>query len=102
MFLRDYGISRTQFITGTHGDHKGQAIDTVLAANPDLSFILIGDTGQHDAHVYADTAKRHPGRIRRVILRQAGRHRDDASINAMRADGVDVKVASSYDDLDIA
>jgi phosphatidate phosphatase APP1 len=33
-FLRDLGISKTQFITGTHGDHKGSSIDTLLAANP--------------------------------------------------------------------
>ncbi len=68
-FLRDLGISDTQFITGTHGDHKGQAIDEILAANPTLSFILIGDTGQHDAHVYHDVITRHPGRIKQVILR---------------------------------
>ena len=68
-FLRDLGISDTQFITGTHGEHKGDAIDEILAANPELSFILMGDTGQHDAHVYYDTVKRHPDRIRQIILR---------------------------------
>lgn len=72
LFLRDLGISETQFITGTHGDHKGAAIDTILAANPTLSFILIGDTGQHDPHVYADAIIRHPGRIQKVILRTPG------------------------------
>ena len=68
-FLRDLGISDSQFITGTHGEHKGDAIDEILAANPDLSFILMGDTGQHDAHVYYKAIKRHPGRIRQIILR---------------------------------
>ncbi|SEW41848.1 Phosphatidate phosphatase APP1 [Cognatiyoonia koreensis] len=100
MFLRDYGISETQFITGTHGDHKGQAIDTILAANPNLPFVLIGDTGQHDAHVYADAVKRHPGRIARVILRQAGPRQDAHAISALRAAGIPVHVAPSYDDMD--
>lgn len=68
-FLRDLGISDRQFITGTHGEHKGDAIDEILAANPDLPFILMGDTGQHDAHVYYDAIVRHPGRIQRIILR---------------------------------
>ena len=68
-FLRDLGISDTKFITGTHGDHKGDAIDAILAANPDLPFILLGDTGQHDAHVYYDAIQRHPNRIQQVILR---------------------------------
>ena len=68
-FLRDLGISDTKFFTDTHGDHKGEAIDEILAANPDLSFILLGDTGQYDAHVYYDAIKRHPERIRQIILR---------------------------------
>lgn len=68
-FLRDLGISDRKFITGKHGEHKGDAIDQILAANPDLSFILMGDTGQHDAHVYFDAIQRHPGRIQKVILR---------------------------------
>lgn len=68
-FLRDLGISDTQFITGTHGEHKGNAIDEILAANPTLSFILLGDTGQHDAHVYYDAVRRHPERIKQIILR---------------------------------
>ena len=101
MFLRDYGISETQFITGTHGDHKGSAIDTIMAANPDLSFVLVGDTGQHDAHVYADAAKRHPGRVSAVILRQAGAKLDTPSIDALRSAGVAVHVGTSYDDMDI-
>lgn len=72
MFLRDLGISETQFITGTHGDHKGVSIDTLLAAMPDLPVLLIGYTGQHDAEVYRDAIARHPGRIVGVILREPG------------------------------
>ncbi len=79
MFLRDLGISETQFISGTHGDHKGSAIDRILGANPDLDFVLIGDTGQHDAHVYLEACHRHAGRIRAVILREPGPGPDDAS-----------------------
>ena len=71
-FLRDLGLSKTQFITGTHGDHKGNSIDTLLAANPDLPFVLVGDTGQHDAFVYHDAIKRHPDRIKAVVLREPG------------------------------
>lgn len=69
-FLRDLGISRTQFITGTHGDHKTNAIETILAAEPQLVFTLVGDTGQHDPHIYAEIVSRHPGRISRVVLRR--------------------------------
>lgn len=99
MFLRDLGISSTQFVTGTHGDHKGGAIDTILEANPELKFVLMGDTGQHDAHVYLDVIERHPGRIRRVILRQPGPGPDAESRAAMKkikAAGVQLDSAPDY------
>lgn len=99
MFLRDLVISQTQFVTGTHGDHKGAAIDDILGANPDLNFVLMGDTGQHDAHVYLHAIERHPGRIKRVILRQPGPGPDAESRAAMQqieAYGVQVDSAPDY------
>ncbi len=98
MFLRDYGISETQFITGTHGDHKGAAIDILMAAHPDLPFVLVGDTGQHDPHVYAAAVQRHPGRIARVILRTAGAigPEDEAEVSVLKAAGVKVHMADDY------
>ncbi|UMA64297.1 DUF2183 domain-containing protein [Roseivivax marinus] len=99
MFLRDLGISRTQFISGTHGDHKGAAIDSLLAANPDLPFVLVGDTGQHDPQVYLAAAERHPGRIVRVILREPGKgadRRDLARIEAMEERGIVVEHGTDY------
>jgi len=98
-FLRDYGISETQFITGTHGDHKGSAIDVILAANPTLQFVLIGDTGQHDAHVYRDAIQRHPQRISQVILRAPGEGADADDmryVDEVRQAGVPVVVDGDY------
>jgi len=83
MFLRDLGISKTQFITGTHGDHKGGSIDVLMAANPGLQFILVGDTGQHDTFVYRDAIARHPGRVRAVVLREPGPGPNEESRAAM-------------------
>ncbi|WP_316013105.1 App1 family protein [Roseobacter sp. HKCCA0434] len=71
LFLRDLGVSETQFISGTHGDHKGLQIDRLFEAHPGLGFVLIGDSGQHDAEVYRDAAARWPGRVRRVLMRDA-------------------------------
>ena len=73
LFLRDIGVGRDRVLASTHGVHKGAAIDTILAANPDLPFVLVGDTGQHDAEIYVAAAERHPGRVRRIVLRAAGR-----------------------------
>ena len=104
MFLRDLGLSETQFITGTHGDHKGAAIESLLRANPGLPFVLIGDTGQHDAHVYLDMHKRNPGRIARVILREPGPGPDEESTAAMadlRAAGVQVDSAPDFKEIEV-
>jgi len=84
LFLRDLGISETKFIKSSHGSHKGDAIDTIVEANPGLQFILVGDSGQHDATVYLNAIKRHPGRIRQVVLRRAGKI-DDADLKAAEA-----------------
>ncbi len=84
-FLRDLGLSKTQFVTGTHGDHKGSSIDILLAANPDLRFVLVGDTGQHDALVYHDAILRHPERIAAVVLREPGPGPTAESRAAMQA-----------------
>jgi len=99
-FLRDLGISANQFITGTHGDHKTDAIETVLAANPHLIFTLMGDTGQHDPHIYAAIVAKYPARIDRVILRRpndailsAAVENDVAKINAA---GVPVTLDFDY------
>ena len=92
-FLRDLGLSQTQFVTGTHGDHKGGAIDALMAANPRLGYVLMGDTGQHDATVYRDAIARHPGRVLAVVLRKPGPGPDAQSRAAMdeiRVSGVPV------------
>jgi phosphatidate phosphatase APP1 len=95
MFLRDFGVSQTMFITSTHGSHKGDAIDTILAANPGLDFVLIGDSGQHDALVYHDAIVRHPGRIKQVLLRHAGPidQTDRDAAEAIRRSKVDLIMA---------
>ena len=104
MFLRDYGFGKGQFITGAHGDHKGGAIDTILAANPGLPFVLLGDTGQQDPAVYAAAVRRHPGRIKGVVLRAPGRGADAADlahVKAIKALGVPVFVDVTYDGVDL-
>lgn len=100
MFLRDYGISETQLIAGSHGNHKGSAIDTLAAAHPDLPMILIGDTGQHDAKVYADAAERMPGRVAHVILhepRSGAARSDQEDVDRLVALGVPVYVSETYE-----
>ncbi len=99
MFLRDFGVGETHFLTGTHGDHKGGAIDRILAANPRLPFVLMGDTGQHDAEVYHAVCERAGGQIAAVVLREPGRGANDEQrrqIAAMRTMGVVVHTGVDF------
>ncbi len=98
MFLRDYGISETQFITGTHGDHKGASIDAILNGVDIPKAVLVGDTGQHDPFVYRDAIARHPNRIKAVVFRQAGPPdtKTQAAIKEIAGLGVPVLRGSSF------
>ncbi len=69
MFLRDLGWDETKFIKSGHGEHKLAAIETLIDFYPDLRFILIGDSGQHDAGIYRTAVERHPGRVQAVYIR---------------------------------
>lgn len=102
MFLRDLGIDEDRFITGSHGAHKSNSIDRILAARPSLGFTLIGDTGQHDAAIYLDVVRRHEGRVRRVILRKAGSSvaaSVSSAVDEIARSGVPVTLAADYRDV---
>jgi len=45
-------------------------IEKILQAYPKRSFILIGDSGEEDAEVYAKIAAKYPEQIERVLIRQ--------------------------------
>lgn len=84
MFLRDLGLSEDKFITAGHGDHKGASIRTILDANPQLPVLLMGDTGQKDARIYADIVEAFPDRVKAVILRETDDGSDKADQSEMQ------------------
>ncbi|RLJ67286.1 uncharacterized protein DUF2183 [Lacinutrix venerupis] len=48
---------------------KQKEILNLLKTYPDLPFILIGDSGEHDADIYIEIAKQFPERIKAIYLR---------------------------------
>ena len=48
---------------------KQKEIINLLNMYPDLSFILIGDSGEHDPDIYIEIAKTFPNRIKAIYLR---------------------------------
>ena len=49
--------------------HKHSEITRILDTYPNLSFILIGDSGEKYAFYYIEIAKKYPGRILAIYLR---------------------------------
>lgn len=69
MFLKDYGIDDNQFVSTGHGEHKLEAIKTILAFYPGMKFLLIGDNGQHDVEIYSEAVRTYPARVAAVFIR---------------------------------
>lgn len=68
---------------------KRDTIDLLLRTYPQLSFLLIGDSGQGDPELYLEIARDHPGRIRAVYLHDVadrGRDREVRKIAGMLDD----------------
>lgn len=69
MFLRDYGFDRTKLFNSLSHREKLDRTLKIMADFPKLPFILVGDSGQHDAGLYAEAATLHPDRIKAIYIR---------------------------------
>lgn len=49
--------------------HKQKEITNILKTYPDMKFILIGDSGEHDASIYTEIAAQYSDRILAIYLR---------------------------------
>lgn len=63
LLLRDLGIGSDT------SDHKIETITRVVQRYDPLPVILIGDSGQHDAEIYAEVAARFPERTAAIYIR---------------------------------
>lgn len=53
----------------SHNDYKLEAIEPMLARWPSRPVILVGDSGEQDPEIYGHLARRNPGRIAAVFIR---------------------------------
>ena len=51
-------------------EQKHDRIREVLDLHPDLSFVLLGDSAEHDPQIYSDIVRAYPGRILVVYIRE--------------------------------
>lgn len=72
LLLRDFG-DHLLWSNEQHG-HKVTNIRRLLRTFPDLSFVLIGDSGEQDPEIYRAVVKEYPKRIRVIYIRSVKRH----------------------------
>ena len=90
-------------IDRTHESGKHERIDEILDLHPDLSFVLIGDSGQHDPEIYAEVARAHPGRVLAVYIREVRLDPEDGRVESIRGSwSVDVPFVLAADSTVVA
>jgi hypothetical protein len=65
--LRDHMLRRMLLI---QRPGKGAVIRRLLATFPQRRFVLIGDSGERDAELYAAAARRFPGQVAGIFIRE--------------------------------
>ena len=83
ILLRDLGLDPNLLSSGSHHTHKLAMIRKVLDVNPQLPFVLIGDSGQQDPEIYSQVVRENPDRIRAIYIRDVTPETRDASIREL-------------------
>lgn len=90
LLLRDLGLGTDS------SDHKIETITRIARRFAPLPLILIGDSGQHDAEIYAEVAERFPERVEAIYIRDV-----DPDEDSEHDDKVD-RIIERYRALDTA
>jgi phosphatidate phosphatase APP1 len=83
IMLQDYGVDEKKLLSASHRDHKMAQIRKLLETYPDLPFILIGDSGQHDPEIYRKVLEEVPARIRAIYIRDVTGEARDAEVRKL-------------------
>ena len=82
ILLRDLGLDPALLSSASHHTHKLAMIRKVLDVNPQLPFVLIGDSGQQDPEIYAQVVRENPGRIRAIYIRDVTPGRSAGAVDS--------------------
>lgn len=69
ILLRDFGLDSTRLLRAETRGYKLESIRPILALYPELTFLLIGDSGEQDPEIYRDLVREFPGRVRAIYIR---------------------------------
>ncbi len=83
LFLKKYAFSRQHLRSGTHHTHKLRWIRMLFDTHPELSWVLIGDSGQQDPEIYRETVRAYPGRVKIIYIRDVTNPQRDQEVHAI-------------------
>lgn len=78
MFLINLGLTRKHFLRPSGFAHKVKHTSALMDTYPDLPFILVGDSGEHDPDIYLEVLRRYPGRIKAIYIHAVSPHHVEA------------------------
>ena len=81
VFLRDYGLST--LTSALSHQAKLKPMHWLLDTYADLSFVLMGDSGQRDPELYSQLLHDYPGRIKAIYIRDVSGDKRDAAVDAL-------------------
>ncbi len=93
LLLRDWDMSLGALSSVRHYEHKTVAIRNVMQLYPDMKFILIGDTSQHDPEIYRKIVAEYPERVGAIYIRDVTLRADRSA--AIRKLAEEVKEANA-------
>jgi phosphatidate phosphatase APP1 len=91
-FPRGPVLLRDLLGTAEGREQKAVRLHEILELHPDLRFVLLGDSGEHDPEVYAELVRDHPGRIMAVYIREVRLDPGDGRVEVVSEGWSDAEV----------
>lgn len=66
--MTDWGITPTRWFRDGK-EHKRSSIARLMGDFPHITWVLVGDDGEHDPDIYKAAVRAHPGRVAAIALR---------------------------------
>jgi phosphatidate phosphatase APP1 len=69
LVLTDWGLTQDRWFRSGQ-EHKSQNLERLAAEFPNMRWLLVGDNGQHDEHIYSAFSQKHPDKVAAIAIRQ--------------------------------
>lgn len=88
---------------GRNHEHKFEKINNIFKSYPTMSFVLVGDNGQHDPEIYSRIAHRFPGRVKAIYIRTIRKQKDERMLKIMAdLEKIEVQIVFTPDTINAA